>query len=215
MRILYDAFNSDDVDAAIGGTYFEWLANVLKSELPSTPSQKLYAVFPSIDRIFRPSGYKRQGGITTWYHTKNDFAVFQKYLDHFFGERAVDIVFAVIDNSDPLQGRSNVIKLGQETTGRRGGRPQNPPDPKEEALRLKKEYDWNAGQINRYLLNQYGIEKSVRAVQLWLKDAGLESRVGRPRKDESMRKDDDGKIELTLTKFPMSCGLSDNEFDLV
>ena len=104
VRILHDAFNSDNMEAALAGSYFEWLINVLKSELKNAPGKKLCVVYPSIDRIFRPAGYKRNGGGTaSWHYTEADYALFQRFLDYFLGERAADIVFAVLDNTPPVQ----------------------------------------------------------------------------------------------------------------
>ena len=175
-------FNSKNVRAVIEGTYFGWLLDVLESELPSTPGQKLYVIYLTIDRIFRPITYNPHGGISTWHYTDDDYAVFQMFLDYFFGERTSDIVFAVIDDSDPAKNRSNATKLGQATTGRRGGRPRQI-NPKEEACRLARENKWNAGRIRRHLF-RYKIDASIRAFQLWLKNKGLESPPGRPKKEE-------------------------------
>jgi hypothetical protein len=112
----------------------------------------------------------------------DDYAVFQMFLDYFFGERTSDIVFAVIDDSHPAKNRSNATKLGQAATGRRGGRPSRL-SPKEEACRLAREKKWNAGRIRRHLF-RYKIDASIRAFQLWLKNKGLESPPGRPKKEE-------------------------------
>jgi len=180
--ILHTAFKSRNVGTAIRKTYFGWLANILKNELPSTPEERLHVVYVSIDRIIRPAEYNHIGqGTDSWNYTENDFAVFQKYLVHFFGERAKDIIFAVIDDSPPPESRSNAIKAGQRHTGRRGGRPKKI-IPKDEALRLARDNGWNAGRINGYLLDQYKVKKSIRTIQNWLKKEGLESKPGRPRK---------------------------------
>ena len=173
--ILRDAFNSDNVDAVLAGTYFEDLANALKRELQNT--QKLCAVFPSIDRIFRPLGYDRHGGISTWIYTDEDYALFQQFLDYSLGAQSVDVQFAVLDDSPSAVIRSKSIKSGQATAGRRGGRP---PNPKKEALRLGG-HGWNAGRIRRYLLKRYKIKKSIRTIQLWLGKAGLASKPGHPK----------------------------------
>ena len=182
VGILHNAFSSRNVGTAIRKTYFGWLANILKNELPCMPGQKLYAVYISIDRIIRPAEYNPSGqGTDSWNYTESDFDIFQKYLVHFFGERASDIIFAVIDDSPPSESRSNAIKAGQKHTGRRGGRPKKIL-PKDEALRLAREHGWNAGQINGYLLDQYKITKSIRTIQDWLKKAGLASKRGRPKR---------------------------------
>jgi hypothetical protein len=184
VSILRNAFKSRYVKAAIKRTYFGWLLNILEDELNDSPGQKLYVVYPSIDRIIRPAGYKPTGkGTDSWNYTVEDFAIFQIYIDHFFGERASSIIFAVIDDSPAPVNRSNAIKAGQRHSGRRGGRPRKI-SPKEEACRLAKEKGWNAGQINRYLLEQYKIVMSVRTVQKWLKKSGLETKHGRPKKDK-------------------------------
>ena len=182
VSILHNAFYSKNVRAVIEGTYFGWLLDVLESELPSTPGQKLYVIYLTIDRIFRPVTYDPHGGISTWHYTDDDYAVFQMFLDYFFGERTSDIVFAVIDDSHPAKNRSNATKLGQAATGRRGGRPRQI-NPKEEACRLARENKWNAGRIRRHLF-RYKIDASIRAFQLWLKNKGLESPPGRPKKEE-------------------------------
>ena len=112
VRILHEAFNSSNVEMSLAGTYFEWLVNILKNELSSTPGQKLFAVYPSIDRILRPAGYKRTGkGTDSWHCTESDYAIFHRLLDYFFGERASDIVFTVLDNSTPKKSRSNSIRF--------------------------------------------------------------------------------------------------------
>jgi len=78
--ILRKAFNSEDIEAALAGSYFEDLADALKHELQNT--QKLCAVFPSFDRIFRPLGYDPKGGTSTWVYTEEDYALFQRLLDY-------------------------------------------------------------------------------------------------------------------------------------
>jgi len=182
VSILHNAFKSSNIEAAIKKTYFGWLVNILQRELPSTPGEKLYVVYVAIDRIIRPAEYNPIGqGTGSWNYTESDFVIFQKYLDHFFVERASDIIFAVIDDSPPSESRSNAIKAGQKHTGKRGGRPKKIL-PKDEAIRLAREHGWNAGQINGYLLDQYKITKSIRSIQDWLKKAGLASKPGRPKK---------------------------------
>ena len=178
--ILREAFNSSDIDAVLEGTYFADLANALKHELQN--AQKLCAVFPSLDRVFRPLGYDRHGGTSTWIYTSEDYALFQRWLEYAIGERAADVAFAIIDDSPPRTVRATSIKAGQEATGRRGGRPRII-CPKEEAIRLAKANRWNAGRVRRYLLSRYKIKKSIRAVELWLEEAGLVSKPGRPRKE--------------------------------
>ena len=181
VSILHNAFRSRYVKAAIKKTYFGWLLNILEDELQNSPEQKIYVVYPSIDRIIRPEGYDPKGkGTDTWNYTEEDFAVFQKYLDHFFGNRASDIIFAVIDDSPPEQSRSNAIKAGQRHTGRRGGRPRKI-SPQDEAIQLARDKGWNAGKINGYLFDQYKIQRSIRTIQHWLQKAGLASKRGRPR----------------------------------
>ena len=187
VGILHNAFKSRNVGMAIRKTYFGWLANILKNELPSKHGDKLYVVYPSIDRIIRPAEYDPTGqGTDTWNYTEKDIAVFQNYLDHFFGERAQDIIFAVIDDSPPSESRSNAIKAGQKHTGRRGGRPKKI-SPKDEALRLARENDWNARQINGYLLDQHKTKTPIRTIQQWLKNAGLASKRGRPRGNNTQK----------------------------
>ena len=176
--ILRDAFNSSDIDAVLAGTYFEDLANALKHELQD--AQNLCAVFPSLDRIFRPLGYDRHGGTSTWIYTSEDYALFQRWLEYAIGERAADVMFAIIDDSPQRTVRSTSVKAGQKATGRLGGRPRII-CPKEEALQLAREHGWNAGQIQRHLLEQHQNEKSVSSIQKWLKRAGLQSQSGRPK----------------------------------
>jgi hypothetical protein len=184
IKILRNAFSSGDIEAALAGTYFEQLAHALKCELQKATVQKLCVIFPSIDRIFRPAGYDPKGGTPTWNYCEEDYAIFQKFLDHFFRERAVDIQFALLDDSPPTITRSNAIKSGQRHTGNFGGRPKkhNPTiDTKVESLRLAEAHAWNAARIRRYFRNQYKMNIPIRTIQFWLKDAGLQSRVGRPR----------------------------------
>jgi hypothetical protein len=184
VGILLDAFNSGDVGVRLAGTYFEELRNALQNNLPNIPGRKLCVVFPSIDRIFRPLGYDPRGGASTWNYTDGDFAIFQRFLDHFFDARVADIQFVVIDDATPSQNRSNATRLGQSHTGRRGGRPRQIPSPKKEALRLAREHGWNAGRIRRHLL-RHKIQQSIRTIQLWLAGVGLESEPGRPKKEEN------------------------------
>jgi len=181
VSILHNAFKSRNVKSVIRKTYFGWLLDILENELQKSPSQKLYVVYPSIDRIIRPADYEPTGnGTDSWNYTEDDFAIFQRFLDHFFGEQASNIMFSVIDDSPPPESRSNAIKAGQRHTGRRGGRPRKI-TPKDEACRLAREEGLNAGQINGYLLKEYKINTSIRTIQHWLKKAGLESRRGRPK----------------------------------
>jgi len=185
VSILHNAFKSRYVKAAIKKTYFGWLLNILEDGLQNSHGQKLYIVYPSIDRIIRPAEYDPTGkGTDSWNYTEEDFALFQKFLNYFFGDRASDIIFAVIDDSSPSESRSNAIKAGQRHTGRRGGRPRTI-SPKDEALQLARDNGWNAGQINGYLFDRYKIQKSIRTIQHWLKKAGLESRRGRPRSNNT------------------------------
>jgi len=181
IGIIQSAFCSDDIEAAFSGTYFEALANALKHELQN--AKKLCAVFPSLDRIFRPLKYNPQGGTATWVYTNEDYILFQKWLEYVLGTRAADVLFAVIDNNPPNIVRSNSIKSGHVTAGKCGGRPKAI-SPKEEALRLARDAHWNAGQIRRYLLSQHKIKVSVEAIQKWLKKTGLQSLPGRPKKEE-------------------------------
>ena len=188
VSILHEAFYSGDVESALEGTYFGWLGDLLRRELSVTPGRKLYVIFPCIDRILRPARYAPKGkGTASWHCTEEDFAVFQKILDHFLGERASDVVFAVIDDSDPEKSRSNAIKLGQATTGNVGGRPKKqdiPLDPKEEAIRLARR-GWNAGRVQRHLWNlRNKTSPSIRVIQVWLKNEGLESKPGRPKEEK-------------------------------
>ena len=106
VNILHNAFKSRYVEAAIQKSYFGWLLNILRDELQNSPVQRLYVVYPSIDRIIRPAGYDPTGkGTDSWNYTEEDFAIFQKYLAHFFGDRASEIIFAVIDDSPPPESR--------------------------------------------------------------------------------------------------------------
>ena len=178
-NILRCAFSSEDIEAALAETYFEKLTDALKQELQST--QKLCAVFPSQDRIFRPLGYNPQGGTFTWVYTAEDFALFQKWLEYILGARVADVQFAVIDNNTPGIVRSNSIKSGQAISGNSGGRPRII-SPQEEVCRLRIAHDWKSGQIQRHLLKQYKIEVSVKSVQRWLRAKGLQAEPGRPYK---------------------------------
>ena len=185
---FYEAFYYGDVESVLEGTYFGWLGDLLRCELSVTSGRKLYVVFPCEDRMLRPARYAPKGkGTDSWHCTEEDFAVFQRFLDHYLGERASDVMLAVIDDSDPKKSRSNAIRLGQASTGRRGGRPKKqdiPLDPKAEAIRLARGKGWNAGQVRRHLWNlRNKTSPSIRVIQVWLKNEGLESRPGRPKEE--------------------------------
>ena len=181
IKILRNAFNSSDIDAVLAGTYFEGLANVLKHELQN--AQKLCVVFPSIDRIFRPLGYDRHGGKSTWVYTDEDFVLFHRWLEYVFGERAADIQFTVLDDSSPRIIRANSIKSGQAVSGNSGGRPKTI-NPQDEVCRLRIAHDWKSGQIRRYLLKQYKIDVSDKSIQRWLRAKDLQAKPGRPRREK-------------------------------
>ena len=180
VKILKDAFNSGNVDEGIKGTYFEWLVKKLQQELSEiTAGEKLYVIFASNDRIFRPIGYDPQGSTDTWEYDAESCMLFQKLMDYYFNEQSECIVFVCANGDTPVQCRIWQTKLGQ--AGNKGGRPRqyNKAQIWEQVLHLASK-KMNAGQIKRYLLAEYGMDVPLRTIQHRMQKAKLSAKVGRP-----------------------------------
>ena len=181
VNFLKHAFDSGKVDEWIRGTYFEWLVNVLWHALAKMPEgKKLYVIFASIDRMFRPIGYAPQGGTETWEFDAESCELFRRLIVHYFNERSEDIVFVSVNDGTPEQCRVWQTKLGQ--AGNVGGRPRRHSKAQvlENILQLAAK-DMNAGQIKRYLSAKYGVDIPLRTIQYRTRKAKLSAKAGRPR----------------------------------
>jgi hypothetical protein len=216
VKILKDAFDSSKVNERIKGTYFEWLINTLRQELSKmSAEEKLYVIFASKDRIFRPIGYDPQGSTDTWEYDEESCLLFQRFIDYYFNEQSENIVFVCVNDDTPIQCRIWQTKLGQ--AGNKGGRPKQYDKAQVRDIVLRLAADkMNAGQIKRHLLAEHGMDVPLRTIQYRIQKAKLSAKAGRPREKKYaiLATSDHSDTDTTSVFITPNISLQKNDYDL-
>ena len=201
LKILYDFFDSPDLNLGrLQGTHWEFLERELRNGLDQvSPGQTLYAVFPTRSRLMRPPGFDTRKK-STWKYDEDDHKILFRWLDHCFGERAKDIVFALLYMGTAVEDRGYEIGIGMDHSGNMGGCPkqfdfstsarrtQFRDMLEEEAIALRRSQGMNGGQIERHFKQTYKGEaakhlRKIRRIEGWLQKAGCPAKRGRPEKE--------------------------------
>ena len=167
--------------------YFADLKQTILDGLARTPAgKKLYLVFTTRSRLFRPPYYDHKYQSATWRHSAADCKVFDQWIRDNFGERADDIRFVILCQFSACEERSFETQLGQQyqqfldNIGKRLGRKASGIF-RQVVVELRRGQGLSTPDIIRQLEIDYDGEKvpAAKTIRDWLKQEGLSEKRGR------------------------------------
>lgn len=168
--------------------YFVDLRQTIQDGLARTPAdKKVYMIFTSRSRLFRPPNYDRNNQSATWHHCAADYDTFDQWIRDNFGARADDVQFVILFHwLTPGEERSFETQLGQfykrcldgigKRLGRKASRMLRPI-----VVELRRRQKLSTPEIECRLKLEYPDEKlpAAKTLRKWLFEEGLSEPRGR------------------------------------
>ena len=146
----------------------------------------LYVFFTCLDRLMRPVRFDKDRYSETCTLTDADYQMFWEWMVCYFGNRANDVVFIMLNDAQELDG-AYATRSGMRYKGNMGGRPkkQKTRINKRTSTRLQKlaihlaeTTSMDAADIWNHLMNR-GESVSKSAVKTWLRKKKLSRKRGK------------------------------------
>ena len=192
VEYLRDFFTIHRSATQLHSTYWGKLKNWIDMGLANVlPGESLHVVFCTLSRLMRPIGFDPRDK-TTWTYSIADCDFLERWLIYNFGSRAGNIIFVML-NAVPDGDRACETAVGMYYQNRKGGRKRRldtrqkrknfKKKLRREIVRLAGSRKMYAPDIRQIFINSFPeMPFSLRRIQDWMRQEGVERRVGRPPK---------------------------------
>jgi hypothetical protein len=166
--------------------YYDKLKEKVQAALQkAAPGNKLYVLFVTQSRLMRPAAYDHKNQSATWMYSKDDYEIFNQWVQDSFLDRADDVRFVIFCPLSPDGERSFESWLGRfyqrcvKSIGRRLGRKAGSTF-RDKVIDLRKQ-GLSTNNIMSQLELEYQDEKlpAPKTIRDWLLREGLSEKRGR------------------------------------